>query len=102
MPKALAACVKAGGGYAAASVRFDVTPHGQLRHVVVRADGALEKLSLREREIAARYAQGETHSAIGAALSLSPATVRNHIAHCFKKLGVSNKVELASRLERQG
>lgn len=58
------------------------------------------KLSLREREIAARYAKGETHSAIAVALSLSPATVRNHIAHCFKKLGVSNKVELAWRLER--
>ncbi|MEF8720320.1 MAG: LuxR C-terminal-related transcriptional regulator [Candidatus Accumulibacter necessarius] len=102
LPEALAACVEAGGGYAAASVRFDVTPCGPLRYVVARADGALQQLSLREREIAARYAQGETHSAIGAALSLSPATVRNHIAHCFKKLGVSNKVELASRLERKG
>jgi DNA-binding NarL/FixJ family response regulator len=59
------------------------------------------KWSLREREIAARHAKGETHS-IAVALSLSPATLRNHLAHCFKKLGVSNKVELASRLERKG
>jgi hypothetical protein len=48
-----------------------------------------------------RYTRGETYSAIATALSLSPATVRNHIAHCFKKLGVSNKLELVSRLERK-
>jgi hypothetical protein len=48
-----------------------------------------------------RSAPGETYSAIAASLSLSPATVRNHIAHCFHKLGVNNKAELVWRLERK-
>ncbi len=44
----------------------------------------------------ARYANGETHSGIAAALALSPTTVLNHVSRCFKKLGVKNKAELAN------
>ena len=64
-----------------------------------RLDGVLAQLSPREGEIATRYATGETYSAIAGSLLLSPATVRNHIAHCFRKLGVNNKAELVRRLE---
>ena len=46
----------------------------------------------------ARYANGETYLVIASALALSPTTVRNHIAHCFKKLDVKNKAELANLL----
>lgn len=56
------------------------------------------KLTLREREIATRYAQGETYAVIAAALGLSPSTVRNHLAHCYRKLNVNNKAELALRI----
>lgn len=56
-------------------------------------------MSKREREIASRYAIGESYSEIATGLSLSPSTVRNHIAHCFRKLGVNNKMELARLLE---
>lgn len=41
----------------------------------------------------------ESYSAIAAGLSLSSSKVHNHIAHCFSKLGVNNKVELARRLK---
>lgn len=45
-----------------------------------------------------RYAHGETYAAIAKALLISPSTVRNHIAHCYRKLAVNNKVELAQRV----
>lgn len=99
LPEPLAARVRAGQSHGAGAWRFDVTNFGDFRFVLIRSPGALAQLSAREREIALRYASGETHSAIAGALSLSPATVRNHVAHCFRKLGVSNKVELALRLE---
>lgn len=99
LPEPLAASAKAGHAYASAAVRFDVTLCGQLRYLLGRSGGALEQLSARERDIAVRYAKGETNTAIAASLSMSPATVRNHIAHCFRKLGVNNKVELVRRLE---
>ncbi|MBN8454255.1 MAG: helix-turn-helix transcriptional regulator [Candidatus Accumulibacter sp.] len=99
LPEPLAAAAQAGHVHVAGVLRFDVTAGDDFRFVLIRSTGALAQLSAREREIALRYASGETHSAIAGALALSPATVRNHIAHCFRKLGVSNKVELALRLE---
>ena len=33
---------------------------------------------------------------VAAALALPPTTVRNHISHCFKKLGAKDKAELAN------
>jgi DNA-binding CsgD family transcriptional regulator len=101
LPEPLASHATRGSPYVSAAVHFDVTPCGQLRYLVARSEGALAQLSGREREIATRYAGGETYSAIAASLSLSPTTVRNHIAHCFHKLGVNNKAELARRLERK-
>jgi len=99
LPGPLAASVQAGEAQVAGAWRFDVIDSGEYRFVLVRSTGALAQLSAREREIARRYASGETHTAIARALSLSPATVRNHVAHCFRKLGVGNKVELALRLD---
>ncbi|MBK7954177.1 MAG: helix-turn-helix transcriptional regulator [Candidatus Accumulibacter sp.] len=99
LPEPLASMLRAGEAHASPAAHFHVTVYGQLRYLQGRPDGALEQLSQRQREIALRYTRGETYSAIATALSLSPATVRNHIAHCFKKLGVSNKLELVRRLE---
>jgi DNA-binding CsgD family transcriptional regulator len=98
LPDPLASCSRDGSGCVVRHVRFDVTPFGQLRYVVAKPSGAPGRLSARKHEISARYARGETHSKIAVSLSLSPATVRNHIARCFKKLGVNNKAELVRRL----
>ncbi|GAB4176432.1 MAG: hypothetical protein Fur0039_19440 [Rhodocyclaceae bacterium] len=62
--------------------------------------GTLDRLSPRQRAIITRYARGETHAAIAAGMGLAPATVRNHLARAYDKLGVSNKAELAFRLLR--
>lgn len=101
LPEPLASCVKNGRDFTAEAFNFDVTRYGQSRYIHCRPFGALDQLTAREREIASRYAKGETYSAIAVSLSLSPATVRNHISHCFRKLGVNNKAELVWRLKNR-
>ena len=73
-----------------------------MRFLEVTARSPLDKLTARESEIAARYAKGETYTSISATLNLSPATVRNHISNCFKKLAVKNKAELTNLLGNRG
>lgn len=78
--------------------RLHVEKRGAFRFLRITGSRALDGLSQREREIVERYALGDTHAAIAGALNLSPATVRNHIAHCYRKLAVNNKAELARRV----
>lgn len=79
-----------------------VEKRGIYRYLRVTGTRVLDGLSARERDIVERYAQGETHTTIAAALNLSPATVRNHIAHCYRKLAVNNKTELTRRVLQGG
>ena len=55
-------------------------------------------LSDREMTIAARYGDGETNTQIATGLGIAPATVRNHLAAIYRKLGVSNKAQLIRAL----
>ena len=52
-------------------------------------------LSVREREILDLLTQGLTNKEIGARLSLSPFTVKNHLARVFEKLHVRGRTEAA-------
>ena len=81
---------------------LQVEKRGIYRYLLVTGARVLDGLSAREREIVERYAQGETYAVIAAGLGLSPATVRNHIAHCYRKLAVNNKAELARRVLQDG
>ncbi|MFK5633993.1 response regulator [Ornithinimicrobium sp. LYQ103] len=54
-------------------------------------------LSEREREVLERLAEGESNPAIGAALFISPITVRNHVSSILAKLQVSNRREAMLR-----
>lgn len=51
--------------------------------------------------VAHRYASGETHKEIAAALHIAPATVRNHLAAIYRKLGVRNKPGLIRALSER-
>lgn len=55
-------------------------------------------LSPRELQIAQRYAAGYSYQELAADLHIAPSTVRTHLATIYRKLEVSSKVELASRL----
>ncbi len=56
-------------------------------------------LSQREVQIAQAYAGGQTYQSIADSLCIAPSTVRTHLATIYRKLDVSSKLELATRLK---
>jgi len=56
-------------------------------------------LSQREVQIAQAYASGQTYQSIADTLCIAPSTVRTHLATIYRKLEVSSKLELATRLK---
>ena len=101
LPDSLAECVIKARPYKGREFIIEVTQREGFRFLEVRSFSSLERLAPRERDIAERYAQGKTYADIATELFLSPTTVRNQIARCFKKLGVNNKTELASLVNRR-
>jgi transcriptional regulator EpsA len=58
--------------------------------------GARE-LSAREQEILGWICQGKTNVEIATVLRISPFTVKNHVQRIFKKIGVSNRMQAATK-----
>ena len=102
LPSEMLDSVRAADTFGMPGLRLQIVSKGEFRYVEVVAESVLDRLSGREREIALRYASGETYGEIALALGLSPATVRNHIARCFRKLAVNNKTELVLRVTQAG
>jgi DNA-binding CsgD family transcriptional regulator len=100
LPQALLESVRLATPFNATGLKLNITPTGAFRYMQVLALSAMDSLSPRELGIVTRYAQGKTYAEIAKALALSPATVRNHIAHCYRKLAVNNKAELALRVSQ--
>jgi len=98
LPNVLLESVKSGTNWSSAKIKLAISEKCSFRYIELQSMGALDTLSPRELEIAHRYAHGETHKVIAAALTLSPATVRNHLANCYRKLAVNNKYELTRRV----
>ena len=65
------------------------------------ADGGLESLSRREREIAELVTARKTNREMAAELFLSEKTVESHLRNIFVKLGASSRVEVARAVERE-
>lgn len=61
-----------------------------------------EQLTLRERQILALIAEGETNQSIATALGLSRKTVESHRTHIMKKLGAHDVTELVRYAVRTG
>lgn len=59
-----------------------------------RSRSAIDALTPRERDVAAGVARGETNQEIGAALFISPGTVKTHLEQVFAKLRVRNRVQV--------
>jgi RNA polymerase sigma factor (sigma-70 family) len=64
--------------------------------------GAFDKLSQRELEIVSYVARGLSNRAIGETLGLSENTVRNHLRSILEKLGLKNRVQVATLALTQG
>lgn len=74
------------------------TAFGDLLLLQARARGVLTLLTPREEQVAESFAAGLTHKEVGRELGLSPSTVRRHIESIYRKLDVSNKLELFQAL----
>jgi len=61
-----------------------------------------DELTAREREVWGLIAEGRTNVQIAAQLSLSENTVKFHVQHLFRKLGVKNRTEAALRHGKSG
>lgn len=66
----------------------------------LRRMSAQAGLTPREQDVLALLARGRSAPFIAETLSISPSTVKGHVRHLYAKLGVSNKQELLSALER--
>jgi transcriptional regulator EpsA len=60
-------------------------------------DAKCGELSPREQEILGWLCRGTTNVDIGAALAISPHTVKNHLQRIFRKIGVHNRTQAAAR-----
>ena len=63
---------------------------------------ALSKLSNRERQIVELVAGGMSNKVIGKKLGLSDNTVRNHLHNIMEKLGMANRVQIATFALKHG
>jgi len=61
----------------------------------------MQALTRREYEIAQLVATGYSNRRIADRLSISEQTVKNHIQSIFRKLALSNRVELTIRITRK-
>ena len=66
----------------------------------LETSGLAQPLSPAELKAAQLFAQGKNNLEVSRALGLSSSTVRNQLAATYRKLGVSNRVELVSALKR--
>lgn len=62
--------------------------------------GLEARLSARERDVAHLAASGLADKEIARRLGISPTTVRTHIDHAYRKLGINNRVALARCIGR--
>jgi DNA-binding CsgD family transcriptional regulator len=56
-------------------------------------------LTVQERRVLSHVAAGGSNSQIAQDLFISPATVRKHLEHAYRKLGVSGRVAAVARLQ---
>lgn len=66
------------------------------RSPAARATVGWESLSPKEREVVALVAEGRSNPQIAARLFISRRTVESHLSSVFRKLGVSNRTQLAA------
>jgi DNA-binding NarL/FixJ family response regulator len=78
---------------AAGAARLGMTP---VRERAERARLAASPLTARERDVASLVADGLTNRQIAERLVVSERTAQNHVQHILAKLGLANRVQIAS------
>lgn len=68
--------------------------------LTVKSMPLIDRLSRRECEVMQLFGRGKAYKEIAQRCQLSPATVRNIVQKCYRKLGINNKAELARLISR--
>jgi DNA-binding NarL/FixJ family response regulator len=79
---------------------LDISTHGLVyasTQPILSEESGAPKLSFRERQIVQLIQQARTNKEIAHELSLTVGTVKEYLYHIFRKLGVTNRTELALR-----
>ncbi|WP_394388792.1 helix-turn-helix transcriptional regulator [Shewanella woodyi] len=79
-------------------VMFNIVAAESLFKIEARLIGPLDKLTVRELEIASWLGKGMTFKQVAKALELSPSTVSNHLYRMYQKLGIASRSELVALL----
>ena len=66
-----------------------------MRKIAKRRYRAPEPLTIRERQIMFAVSEGATNREIGRRLRLAEGTVKLHLHHIYRKLGIPNRTTLA-------
>lgn len=82
------------GRWRGRSIQLWIEPLGFNFLVRARLRHPAERLSPRAAQVAELYAGGYSYKEVAKALSIAPATARNHIAKVYEQLGVNTKAEL--------
>ncbi len=56
-------------------------------------------LTVQERRVLSHVAAGASNTEIAQALFIAPSTVRKHLEHAYRKLGVTGRVAAVARLQ---
>jgi len=86
--------VAAGGTY--------VDPAAAAALIDQRRRAREQMLTQREREVLRLLSEGMTNDAMGAALSISPQTVRTHVQKAMENLGAQTRVQAVATALREG
>jgi DNA-binding NarL/FixJ family response regulator len=88
---------------AAAGGDSPLAPRVARRFVRERHGGAASpELTDREREVLELVAEGVTNGQIALRLGISPRTVKTHLTHVFRHIGVRDRLEAARWAQRHG
>jgi two-component system nitrate/nitrite response regulator NarL len=66
------------------------------RQILRLVSGAKVDLTQRERQVIREVAAGKSNFAIARALGVTENTIKGHLVNIFEKLGLSNRVQVAS------
>ncbi len=93
---------KAPGQIQIGSFEWDVVAAGDLYFVRARATALPTNLTKREIQLIELAISGASYAMIADKLTLSSNTVRNHLQNIYRKLNVTNRVELMRRMNGRG
>lgn len=95
LPQPLVAAVGEGGRFVGRALVVSAVPLGKLLLLRGRPLCAIDRLTPRERDVAAAYGSGRSAKEVARTLGISPATVHHHLRIAYDKLGVDDKAALA-------